>query len=334
MNRRIIACFLALCFVLSGCSAAVSRQKVTSSMFYPTFEDEEFNTEVEDLALQDLKKTTEGEFLYEDICFEVEDVSIDEDLGLVAEAAGAFCVTDRSVLYSKNIYSKVYPASTTKLLTCLTAFKYGDLDAKYTVREDNCGVTTPGAQLCGFKMGDTFTLEQLLYCLMIYSGNDAAVAVAECVCGDEKTFVAKMNEEAQKIGCKDTHMSNTNGLHALDHYTTPFDIYLIFNECLKNKRLTEIISTKSYTCEYRDMYGVPKTLEMTATNLYFAGKKKAPEGITVLSGKTGMTVAAGYCLIILSENENNGKQYITCVFKSNSYDNLYADMNQLLNLCK
>ena len=82
------------------------------------------------------------------------------------------------------------------------------------------------------------------------------------------------------------------------------------------------------------MYGVPKTLEMTATNLYFAGKKKAPEGITVLSGKTGMTVAAGYCLIILSENENNGKQYITCVFKSNSYDNLYADMNQLLNLCK
>ena len=323
--------FFCICVLLCGCE---TRQKITSSFFIPDIESEPISEDVEDLALKSLGKLTAGEFLYEDICFEVDNVPATEEFELAAEAAGAFCVTDRSVLFSKNIYKKVYPASTTKLLTCLTAFKYGDLDAKYTVREDNCGVTTPGAQLCGFKMGDTFTLEQLLYCLMIYSGNDAAVAVAECVCGDEKTFVAKMNEEAQKIGCKDTHMSNTNGLHALDHYTTPFDIYLIFNECLKNKRLTEIISTKSYTCEYRDMYGVPKTLEMTATNLYFAGKKKAPEGITVLSGKTGMTVAAGYCLIILSENENNGKQYITCVFKSNSYDNLYADMNQLLNLCK
>ena len=332
--KRIVAAFIAMCLALCGCTNVVAHKTVTSSMFYPEFEDEEINIEVDDVALSQLQKATAGEFLYEDICFEVEDVPIDQELGLHAEAAGAFCVTDRSVLYSKNIYSKVYPASTTKLLTCLTAFKYGDLDAVYTVREDNCGVTTPGAQLCGFKTGDTFTLEQLLYCLMIHSGNDAAVAVAECVSGDVKSFVAKMNEEAQKLGAKDTHMANTNGLHQLDHYTTPFDIYLIFNECLKNKQLTDIISTKQYTCEYRDVYGRPQVLEMTATNQYFSGKKTAPEGITVLSGKTGMTVAAGYCLIILSQNEENGKQYITCVFKSTSYDDLYADMNQLLNLCK
>ena len=332
--KRIIAFLLCLGFVLCGCQAEKSRQKVTSSMFYPEFDNDVFEAEVEDVALNLLKKATAGEFLYEDICFETEDVPYEGDLGLHAEAAGAFCVTDRSVLFSKNIYSKVFPASTTKLLTCLTAFKYGDLNSVYTVREDNCGITTPGAQLCGFKMGDTFTLEQLLYCLMIHSGNDAAVAVAECVCGDVKTFVDKMNEEAKRIGAKDTHMSNTNGLHSPDHYTTPFDIYLIFNECLKNKQLTDIISTKEYTCVYKDMYGYDKTLEMTATNQYFSGKKTAPEGITVLSGKTGMTVAAGYCLIILSRNEENGKQYITCVFKSTSYDDLYADMNQMLNLCK
>ena len=335
MRRKIafICCICMLSTMLSACENVV-RPKITSSIFIPEREEIEINTDVEDLALAQIKKEKAGEFKYEDICFEVDDVSTDKELDLVCEAAGAFCVTDRSVLFSKNIYSKVYPASTTKLLTALTAFKYGDLSAVYTVKVDNCGITTPGAQLCGFKMGDTFTLEQLLYCLMIYSGNDAAVAVAECVCGDEKSFIAKMNEEAQAIGCKDTHMSNTNGLHALDHYTTPFDIYLIFNECLKNKQLTDIISTKSYTCEYRDSLGRPQTLEMTATNLYFAGKKKAPEGITVLSGKTGMTVAAGYCLIILSTNDSNGKQYITCVFKSTSYDNLYADMNRLLNLCK
>ena len=334
--RGKIACICCICCIASiigGCST-VTRQKITSSFFIPERTETEINMDVDDVALKQLEEEKSGEFLYEDICFEVNDVSTEKELNLVCEAAGAFCVTDRSVLFSKNIYSKVYPASTTKLLTALTAFKYGDLSAVYTVREDNCGVTTPGAQLCGFKMGDTLTLEQLLYCLMIHSGNDAAVAVAECVSGDVKTFVAKMNEEAAALGAKDTHMSNTNGLHALDHYTTPFDIYLIFNECLKNKQLTDIISTKSYTCEYRDANGIPRTLEMTATNQYFSGKRKAPENITVLSGKTGMTVAAGYCLIILSQNEENGKQYITCVFKSDSYDNLYGDMNQLLNLCK
>ena len=328
--KRILTLFICICLFLCGCE---QHQKVSSSFFIPDINQETITEEVEDLALKHVQKLSAGEFLYEDICFEVDNVDNPDASQVVGEAAGAFCVTDRSVLYSKNIYKKVYPASTTKLLTALTAFKYGKMDDVYTVQEDNCGVTTPGAQLCGFKAGDKLTLEQLLYCLMIYSGNDAAVAVAECVSGSVKDFVAKMNEEAASIGAKDTHMSNPNGLHALDHYTTPFDIYLIFNECLKNKQLTEIISTKNYTCTFKDAYGQDKVFDMEATNQYFSGKKQAPEGITVLSGKTGVTVAAGYCLIILSEDEA-GKQYITCVFKSTSYDQLYADMNELLKLCK
>jgi len=302
-------------------------------MFIPELENSFVSSDVDDFAQKDLGSGNSAEFLYEDICFEVENISTGNEYDFVAESAGAFCVTDRTVLFSKNIYDKVYPASTTKLLTALTAFKYGNLSDVYTVSEDNCGVTTPGAQLCGFKKGDTLTLEQLLYCLMIYSGNDAAVAVAECVSGTVKDFVAKMNEEAKSLGAIDTHMSNPSGLHALDHYTTAFDIYLIFNECLKNKQLTDIISTKSYTCVFKDYAGNEKVMEMEATNQYFSGKRTAPEGITVLSGKTGMTVAAGYCLIILSEDTAQ-KKYITCVFKSNSYDNLYNDMNELLKLCK
>ena len=328
--KRFLISIICICLILCGCD---TRQKVSSSFFIPNFTDTDITTEVADLAKESLKAKTEGEFLYEDICFETENVSNGTEYPFKAEAAGAFCVTDRTVLYSKNIYEKVYPASTTKLLTALTAFKYGKLDSVYTVREDNCGVNTPGAQLCGFKMGDTLTLEQLLYCLMIYSGNDAAVAVAECVSGTVEDFVKKMNEEAAKLGAKDTHMSNPSGLHALDHYTTPFDIYLIFHECLKNKQLTQIISTKKYTAVFKDIYGSEKTMDMEATNLYFAGKKTPPEGITVIAGKTGVTVAAGYCLIILSEDAA-GKQYITCAFKSTSYDDLYNDMNELLKLCK
>lgn len=328
--KRLLSCIICICLILCGCDTPM---KVTSSEFLPKLDVPEISAEVEDFAKNSLESTFAGEFLYEDICFETENVSNGTEYAFVGDVAGAFCVTDRSVIYSKNLYNKVYPASTTKLLTCLTAFKYGDLNAVYTVKEDNCGVTTPGAQLCGFSRGDTLTLEQLLYCLMIHSGNDAAVAVAECVSGSVSSFVEKMNREAARIGAKDTHMSNPSGLHAVDHYTTAFDIYLIFHECLKNKELTKIISTKEYTCTFKDITGSEKVMPMTATNQYFSGKKKAPEGITVLAGKTGVTAAAGYCLIILSE-DTKGKQYITCVFHSNSYDTLYNDMNELLKLCK
>ncbi len=328
--KKLMFCFISICLILSGCEA---KQTITSSFFVPDFDDEEISYEVDDVAVKDSMIEDNSEFLYEDICFETDYISNGNEFDFVGTAEGCYCVTDRTVIYSKNIYERMYPASTTKLLTCLTAVKYGDLDKVVEISEDNCGITIRGAQLCGFMKGDRLTIKQLLYCLMIHSGNDAAVAIAEGVSGSVESFVELMNREAKALGAKDTHMVNPHGLHDVNHYTTPYDIYLIFNECLKSDFLMELISQRHYTCEFTGGDGSPKTLDMEATNLYFAGKKTPPDNITILGGKTGVTSAAGYCLIIASRDQND-KLYITEVFKSDSYDNLYNDMNELLKLCK
>lgn len=328
--KKLFVLVLIICMLVTGCA---SKQTITSSFFIPDFNQKIFDTNVEDISLANLNLQASADFLYSDLCYEVNDVNMNIDYNFAGEALACFDATDTKIIFTRNMYQKVYPASTTKLLTALTALKYSDPDTLVTIEEDNCGITTPGAQLCGFKKGDKLTIDQLLHCLMIYSGNDAGVAIAKAICGSEEKFVELMNSEASKIGCINTHFANAHGLHNVNHYTTAYDMYLIFNECLKNKTLKDIIKCTSYTCEYSNIYGESKSLEMQATNLYYAGQKTPPEGVYILGGKTGVTATAGYCLVIASENEN-GKLFITEVFKSQSYDTLYADMNQLLELIK
>ena len=126
------------------------------------------------------------------------------------------------------------PASITKILTALVALEtVQDLDQEVTLTDD-VNVDVADAQVCGFKPGDKMTLKTLLYCMLIYSGNDAANAVASAVSGgDIPAFCDKMNAEAQRLGATQTHFVTPNGLDDPDHYTTAYDLYLIFKECLK-----------------------------------------------------------------------------------------------------
>ena len=276
----------------------------------------------------------EIKFLYEDICFEENaDIGADIDYPFTCVSAGCYSLDDKRVIYSRNVYKKIYPASTTKLLTALIAVKYLDPDDTILITEDNCGITTPGAKLCGFKAGDKLTVRDMLYCMLIFSGNDAASAIAQKISGSEQEFSKLLNSEAAKIGAKDTHFTNPHGLHDLNHYSTAYDIYLIFNECLKNPFLKQIFKTTDYYATITNAVGETSSIYMEPTNLYYAGKFTAPEGITVYGGKTGITSAAGGCLIIYSEN-SEGKGFITEVFKAADKDAIYQEMNELLKLCK
>ena len=91
----------------------------------------------------------------------------------------------------------------------------------------------PGAQVCGFVPGDIVSVKELLYSMLVYSGNDAANALAIHISGNVQNFVAMMNEEANRIGAVNTHFSNPSGLDISNHYSSAYDLYLIFNECLK-----------------------------------------------------------------------------------------------------
>ena len=215
-----------LCSIVVGCCSCFSQTAVPVSYY-----DERYSPSVTEYAGIDdtaggiSHYKTEIHFLYEDICFAKNNVSTGNDYAFSCVSAACYDITDNKVIFSKDVYNKVYPASTTKLLTAYIAMKYLDLDSEILITEDNCGITTPGAQLCGFKAGDRLTVRDMLYCLLIYSGNDAAEALALAVSGSEKDFADLMNEEAKKLGAIDTHFTNPHGLHDIKHFTTAYDIF-------------------------------------------------------------------------------------------------------------
>lgn len=243
--------------------------------------------------------------------------------------AAVFSVDDEEITYAQNIYEKCYPASTTKILTAYIALKYGDLNAPITVSERAFENLDSGSSLCGLKAGDQITLEQAIYGLMLKSGNEAANVIAEYISGSVEAFAKKMNEEAKSLGATHSHFVNANGLPNEDHYTTAYDLYLIFQAALKNKDFETIISAKEYEAQYKDASGAMTKTVWKNTNGYLSGDYEVPENITVVGGKTGTTNAAGYCLVLYSKNKN-GHPVISIVMKAENKSSLYQVMSELL----
>ena len=273
---------------------------------------------------------SEKTYFSQNLCV-ADDVNIGNDTtdSQVAEGAGTFNLATNTVTYAQNIYEKLYPASTTKILTAYIALKYGNLEDYVTVSE-NAANQASDSSVCGLKAGDVVQLKDLLYGMMLKSGNDAAIAIAEHIGGSVEGFADMMNQEALAMGATRSHFVNPNGLPDENHYTSVYDLYLIFQNAVQNQTFLDIISTMSYDVVYTDVNGagVEKTWENT--NQYLTGKEKAPEGITVVGGKTGTTGAAGYCLVLYSYNAS-GQPIVSIVLKADGKSNLYLLMNEMLS---
>lgn len=270
-------------------------------------------------------------FFSNDLC-----VADDAELGTdtttsqVAEGAGIFNLATHTVTYEKNIYKKLYPASTTKILTAYLTLKYcDDLDVTVTVSE-NAVKQAADSSVCGLNAGDVISLRALLYGLMLRSGNDAAIVLAEHISGSVEAFADLMNQEALVLGATQSHFANPNGLPDPEHYTSVYDLYLIFNAAVKNEQFVDIISTISYDAAYADAMGNPVEQTWANTNQYFTGYAAAPEGITVIGGKTGTTGEAGYCLVLYAKNAK-GEPIVSIVLKADGKSNLYMLMNEMLS---
>lgn len=256
---------------------------------------------------------------------DVGDIALD---GHVAEAAGLFNGETLECMYAQNVHERLFPASTTKIMTALVALKYGDLEQVITVSEE-AAKRRKDASNIELHAGDQLTLNQLLYGLMLPSGNDAAKAIAEGVGGSIENFVDMMNKEAAEIGATNTHFVNPNGLHEDDHYSTVYDMYLIFNEALKNEKFVEIISASEFVSFYTDATGATVEKTYKTSNGYLAEEYKLPQGVTIIGGKTGTTNQAGHCLVLYSKNEKQ-EPIITVVFKADSRTNSYLLSREML----
>lgn len=172
-------------------------------------------------------------------------------------------------------------------------------------------------------------MEQLLYGLMLPSGNDAGAAIAVHMSGSISDFADLMNREARAIGATDTHFVNPHGLHDEQHYTTAYDLYLIFQEAMKEPVFRQIVGTGTYKADYVDAQGEAKSQIWNNSNQYLTGQQAMPEGLSMLGGKTGTTKAAGSCLIVESKDEQ-GQEYISVILKSENRQTLYQDMTNII----
>ena len=201
------------------------------------------------------------------------------------------------VLYEKNSKSKVYPASTTKMMTAiLTLENCEDLDKVITATKEAIEPITNKHSHMGILIGEELTIRQLLYGMLVYSANDAANCLAVEVSGSISEFAKLMNEKAKKLGCKGTNFTNPHGFHDANHYTTANDLAIIARYAMKNETFKEIVKTSSYTIQPTNKYKEVRNL--TSTNYLISNKRRGDYFYKKAIGiKTGFTDEAGSCLV-------------------------------------
>lgn len=270
----------------------------------------------------------QGSFFAQDLCVAANDVQLDgfEDEDTLY-GAGLFDLENRSVVYGYHLYDRLYPASTTKIMTAYLALKYGNVNDVVTVSEHATDFNWDEVT-SGLRTGDQVTLYDLICGLLLRSGNDCGTAIAEHISGSEEAFAELMNTEAAQLGATGTHFVNPHGLHDENHYTTAYDLYLIFNECVKNETFMEIISMDSYTGTLTGADGTTRAETWIPSNYYSNGTTQAPDGVRVFGGKTGTTDQAGCCVILYSEDLEN-HPYISVIMGAEDKNFLYQEMNRL-----
>lgn len=232
----------------------------------------------------------------------VTSAAVPPDIG--ADAGCILNMQNKQFIFEKNADSIMYPASTTKIMTLLVALEKGDLDSLVTVSSAAAGCEGSSLYL---NAGDTITLRNLLYGMMLVSGNDAAEAVAEHVGGSIDGFVEMMNAEAKRVGATRTHFSNPHGLpDPGNHYTTARDLALITAYAYSVPEFREIVSH-----DRKQVYfAIGHSREVFNTNRllkYYDGAN----GV-----KTGFTNDAGYCLVAAAKRD--GIQLIAVILNSDS----------------
>lgn len=211
---------------------------------------------------------------------ESEIVSAENELLPSISAKEAILIDGRSgkILYEKNADKKGYPASTTKIMTAILTLDICkeqkiSLDEKITIPKEAEGVE--GSSLY-IKSGEKYTIRELLYGVMLRSGNDGATALASCIGGNIPHFIERMNEKARELGCSNTHFTNPTGLYEEDHYTTAKDLASIARYAMKNKEFRKIAGTK----EWKNYTNKNKTV------FQYEGGTGIKIGFTKKSGRT------------------------------------------------
>ena len=221
------------------------------------------------------------------------------------------------VLYEKNGYAPKYPASTTKIMTAILAIENCELDDRAIASEYAINSIPYDYAIANIQVGESVSIKDLLYVLMLHSANEAAYILAEHIGGSTQGFADMMNEKAAELGCTSTHFVNPNGIQDENHYSSAYDLALISRYAMQNETFRSIVSTTSYTMEGTDAYPYGTRTFNNTNHLIIPSTDSNPNryyynGATGI--KTGYTSAAQNCLV--SSAKIDGVEYISVVLGS------------------
>lgn len=250
-----------------------------------------------------------------------------DELSISAKSAILVETNTGNIIYKKLPNEKIYPASTTKMMTAILTIENAKLTDIVTVSESSISSVKQGYVLSGLQVGEEVSVESLLYELMLPSANDVAYTLAEYVGKTTDNFVNMMNSKATEIGCKNTHFSNPNGTYDENHYSTAYDLYLIANYCIKNETFKGIVSKTEYTLPTTNKYS---KYDRKISNLNdLLNPSKSTYNTNAIGIKTGHTTEAGYCLVAAASKD--GMNFIAVVVGSDGDTKRFQDANKLFD---
>ncbi len=222
-----------------------------------------------------------------------------------------------NVVAERKATERAFPASTTKIMTLLTAVDLiSDYNDTFTMSYE---ITDPlfveEASVAGFLDGEKVNMTDLLYGTILPSGADAAMGLAVKLSGSEEAFVELMNQKVSELGLSGTHFDNVTGLHSENNYSTAYDMAIILDTALENEVCKKILSTYQYTTAQTPEH--PDGIPLSSTLFtYMYGTE--PETATILGGKTGYVNESGYCIASYGSNNESGNEYIVITFNNSA----------------
>jgi D-alanyl-D-alanine carboxypeptidase (penicillin-binding protein 5/6) len=229
-----------------------------------------------------------------------------------------------TILFNKKMDQRMYPASTTKIMTALLAIENSNLDDTVTFTETGVKDAYAGSSNIGMQVGEVLTMEQCLYAMMLKSANEVTTQVAEYIGGSVENFVNMMNQKAEELGCTGTHFNNANGLPDDNHYTTAHDLAIIGQAAIQNETFRKIIGTVVYTIEPTNKNPNARTYDnhhamIHEGDWYYEG---------CLGGKTGYTDASQSTLVTFAERDG---LLLVCVLMKGDGTQIVKDTKTVLD---
>ena len=246
--------------------------------------------------------------------------TLTEQPEISADAAILIDSSSEKVLYSKNENQKMYPASTTKILTAILTIENCNLNDVVTVPYEAISSITSGYSVAALQTGEQLTVEQLLQVMLVHSANDAANVLAFHVSGSIENFANLMNNKVSELGLTNTHFTNPSGMHDENHYTTAHDLAIIMKYCMKNDTFRSLSSLKYCTIPATNKYDV-RVFNTTNELLIYDNRDVSSNYYYkyAIAGKTGYTTQAKNCLVSVAKKEN--LELICVVLSAGIYPN-------------